>query len=88
MRTTLTLDDDLAQELQERSHRLRVPFKKVVNDVIRRGIHGSIATGEARPFRVEAHGCLLRPGFDDRRFNQLADELEVEAVAHKLARGR
>jgi hypothetical protein len=34
------------------------------------------------------HDCRLRPGFDDRRFNQLADELEAEAVVHKLADGR
>ena len=88
MRTTLTLDDDLAQELQERSHRLRVPFKKVVNDAIRRGIHGSITARKSEPFRVEPHDCRLRPGFDDRRFNQLADELEVEAAVHRLATGR
>lgn len=84
----MTLDEDLAHELQERAHRLRVPFKKVVNDAIRRGIHGSVTASEAQPFRVEAHDCRLRPGFDDRRFNQLADELEVEAVVHKLADGR
>lgn len=88
MRTTLTLDEDLAHELRERAHRLRVPFKKVVNDAIRRGILGSAAAGETQPFRVEAHDCRLRPGFDDRRFNQLADELEVEAAVRKLAKGQ
>lgn len=88
MRTTLTLDQDLAQELQERARRLRVPFKQVVNDAIRRGVSGSADTSELEPFRVEAQECRLRSGFDDRRFNQLADELEVDAAAQELAGNR
>ena len=85
MRTTLTLDDDLTNELREQAQRLRVPFEKFVNDTIRRGIHASATTSETRPFLVEAHDCRLRPGFDGRRFNQLADNLEIEVVARKLA---
>lgn len=88
MRTTLTLDEDLARELQERAHRQRVPFKQVVNEAIRRGLQGSAGPKEQKPFRVEPRNCRLHAGFDARRFNQLADELEVEAAIEKLAKGR
>lgn len=84
----MTLDEDLARELRERAHQLRAPFKKVVNDAIRRGLHGASRAAELAPFRVEAHDCRLRAGFDDRRFNQLADELEAETAVRKLANGQ
>ncbi|MGH9630299.1 MAG: type II toxin-antitoxin system antitoxin VapB33 [Bryobacteraceae bacterium] len=88
MRTTITLDDDLAGQLQELSHRLRRPFKAVVNESIRKGLSGLEKLEDAPPFRVQAHRGELRPGIDDRRFNQMADELEIESAAGKLSRGR
>ena len=86
MRTTVTLDPDVATHLQELAHRTRKPFKVVLNETIRQGI-GSRGKGRvARPFRVQAQNGRLRPGWDDRRFNQLADELEIEEAARKLSR--
>jgi hypothetical protein len=41
MRTTLTLDPDVAQLLEEEAHRRRLPWKQVVNDAIRRGLAAS-----------------------------------------------
>ena len=38
MRTTLTLDDDIADFLREQARLLGRPFKQVVNDVLRRGM--------------------------------------------------
>jgi hypothetical protein len=38
MRTTLTLDPDVVQLLEEEKHRQRRPFKEIVNDAIRRGL--------------------------------------------------
>lgn len=38
MRTTLTLDDDLAQRLQDISRERDAAFKQVVNEAIRMGI--------------------------------------------------
>jgi hypothetical protein len=38
MRTTLTLDDDVAILLRRVSEQRRVPFKKVVNDAVRAGL--------------------------------------------------
>jgi len=38
MRTTLTLDDDLAMMLKREAETSRRPFRDVVNDAIRRGM--------------------------------------------------
>jgi hypothetical protein len=38
VRTTLTIDDDLAGLLKRRARELGVPFKEVVNRVIRTGL--------------------------------------------------
>lgn len=78
MRTTLTLDDDVAATLRELAHRRKLPFKEVVNSVLRRGL----AAQEPRaasppPFRVDAFSSPFRPGVDPLRLNQLNDELEV-----------
>jgi len=87
MRTTVTLDDKLAEQLRETAHRLKKPFKIVLNDSIRHGLTGSRPLAKAKPFVVEASDCGLRPGYDETRFHQLLDELESEAAAAKLSRG-
>ncbi len=78
MRTTLTLDDDLAGLLHERARRRGVAFKRVVNEVIRSGL-GIEARPVADPPQVIPHSFGFRPGIDLDRLNQLADELEAEA---------
>jgi predicted transcriptional regulator len=88
MRTTVTLEADVAARLQELVHRTRRPFKAVLNETLRQGLGSAEKPKAVKPFRVKARAGQLRPGFDDRRFNQLADELEAEAVAAKLARRR
>ena len=37
MRTTLTLDDDVAAKLKAESRRARRPFKEIVNETLRSG---------------------------------------------------
>jgi hypothetical protein len=88
VRTTATLDDDIAEKLQELAHTRRQPFKVVLNEVIRAGLGEAPITYAAEPFVVEAQPCGLKPGYDDRRFNQLVDELDADAAAEKLRQGR
>ena len=38
MRTTLTIDDDVARLIDEAVHRERRPMKQVVNDALRRAL--------------------------------------------------
>ena len=85
MRTTLTLDDDVADALRERARHLDQPFKQVVNDVLRCGLRPDAVT-PTEPYRVRTHSTGFAPGIDPLRLNQLVDELEVEAFLEKEAR--
>ncbi len=77
MRTTLTLDDDLADALKQQAKLLDVPFKQVVNDALRRGL--APEAPEDRPvFRIQPLRGGFRPGIDPLKLNQLNDQLEVE----------
>lgn len=84
MRTTLTLDPDVARLLTEEAHRERKPFKQVVNEAIRKGLAPSTAAARQGVFRVRPHRTSLRPGIDVASFNKLVDELEDDAVIEKL----
>jgi hypothetical protein len=78
MRTTLTLDPDVARLVEDAMHRERRPMKQVINDALR--------TALARPgadrsrFTVEVHRSGVQPGLDLAGFNRLADEIEDEAI--------
>jgi hypothetical protein len=88
MRTTLTLDPDVVQLLEEEKHRQRRSFKEIVNDAIRRGLAPQARVPSRRAYRVQPHRTSLRPGIDAFAFNRLADELEEEAVVEKATRRR
>jgi predicted transcriptional regulator len=53
MRTTLTLDDDVAARLQAEARRTRRPFKAVVNERLRMALAQSAAVQKRKPFKVE-----------------------------------
>lgn len=78
MRTTLTLDDDVARLVAEAAHRTRTPVKQVVNTALRAALAPPAA--QRAPYRVTVHHAELAPGLDLAGFNRLADELEDEAI--------
>ena len=86
MRTTLTLDPDVAQLLEEEAHRRRLPWKQVVNDAIRRGLAAGRQSRKEKRYRVIPHKTTLRAGIDPTSFNKLVAELEDEATMKKLGR--
>ena len=77
MRTTLTLDYGIAQQLAELARHTRKPLQQVVNEALRRGLsaHGNLGPLEAE-FHLKPHAGTVRPGIDERRFNQLAWEMD------------
>ncbi len=83
VRTTLTLDPDVAQLVDEAIHRGRTSMKQVINDALRRAL--SQPPSRREPYHLPAHEATLQPGFDLAGFNRLADELEDEAI---LATGK
>ena len=81
MRTTLTLDNDVAHFLKEQSRLQDKPFKQVVNETLRRGMAPGPPEPEQPRFRIDPNRSGLAPGVDPRRFNQLNDQLEAEDFA-------
>jgi hypothetical protein len=85
MRTTLTIEDDLAGILRRKARELDQPFKAVINSALRKGLAGEIEESR-HPVVVRPHDFGTHPGLDPDRLNQLADELEVEDYLRKSAR--
>jgi Ribbon-helix-helix protein, copG family len=78
VRTTLTLDDDLARRLQALAREQRRSFKEVTNDAIRRGLSTGDAQVEGvKRFRVRPKSCGFRSGVDPLKLNQIYDDLEM-----------
>jgi hypothetical protein len=86
MRTTLTLDPDVELLLQRAMREQGVPFKRVVNDALRRGLRGA-PMAHPEPFvqRVFDGGVPL---VDLTKAGTLAAELEDQCLTAKLAQGR
>jgi hypothetical protein len=82
VRTTLSLDSDVAQRLRQELASGKKSFKEVVNDRLRLGF-GLKKDKKRPPFRVKAHSSAYHPGIDPEKFNQLVDELEVEEFIRK-----
>jgi len=81
MRTTLTIDDDLAGLLKRRSRELGLPLKEVVNRTLRAGLGKQAKARRADVPKTISHSFGFRPGIDLDKLNQLVDELEAETYA-------
>ena len=78
MRTTLTLDDDVADALRERARITGASFKQVVNEALRRGMSQGTEKAERPEYSVvPRHGGFVS-GVDPLRLNQLNDQLAAE----------
>ncbi|HEY5520642.1 MAG TPA: hypothetical protein VIK08_08290 [Candidatus Limnocylindrales bacterium] len=85
MRTTLTLDEDVAHRLGELTRLTGASFKQVVNETLRAGLQVSDKPANPLPpFQVTPKAGGFRRGVDVRRLNQLNDELESEQLLDKL----
>lgn len=81
MRTTLTIDDDLAGLLKRRARELGLPFKDVVNRTLRAGLGEQARPRHHTAPKTIPHAFGFRPGIDLDKLSQLADELEAETYA-------
>ena len=91
MRTTLTVDEDIAVELRRIVAVTQQGFKNVVNELLRRGLAaGPRPLVSSTPFVVKAKSCGFLPGVDPLKLNQLADELESDDFIerHRIKRGK
>ena len=88
MRTTLSLDPDVARQLKARVAGGKASFEEVVNDTLRRGLAANSKSKARAIVRVVPRSLGFKAGIDVSKLNQLADDLEVQEFAVKMRRGR
>jgi hypothetical protein len=83
MRTTLTLDPDVAERLKRAVQAGSKGLKATVNEALRIGLGMAEKPVRPAPFRIRAFVAGLKPGIDPEKMNQLLDELEAGEFARK-----
>ena len=82
MRTTLTLDEDVAARLQHLTRERGISFKVAVNETLRAGLGSDV---QARAYRLPTYSMGVRPAIDLDRALQLDAALEDEEILRKLS---
>jgi hypothetical protein len=82
MRTTVTLDPDVAARLKAVARERGISFKQALNQAVRAGL--GAGRRSARRFEPYTQAMGLRPGIDLDRALRLAAALEDEETARRL----
>ncbi len=78
MRTTLTLDPDVAAKAKRGAAKLHKPFKEVINAALRVGLDAILAPPAAKPYRTKPRPLGLREGFSYDNISELVAAAEGE----------
>ena len=78
MRTTLTLDPDVAAKIKKGAAKLGKPFRKIVNDALRIGLDQVLKPAPARRYRTKPRPLGLRPGLSYDNVAELLARAEGE----------
>ncbi|MBI4327668.1 MAG: DUF2191 domain-containing protein [Chloroflexi bacterium] len=78
MRTTLTLDPDVAAKARKGAAKLGKPFKEVVNAALRIGLDQVLEPAPARPYCTKPRPLGLRQGFSYDNIAELLARAEGE----------
>jgi hypothetical protein len=81
VRTTITLDEDVAAQLRRVMHERDLTFKDVVNATLRAGLG---ASQDVRAYRLPTYRMGVRPGIDLDRALRLDAALEDEETVRQL----
>ena len=93
MKTTLTLDDDVADYLKEQCRLQDKPFERVVNEMLRREMKMSAPLpstvdsekeSKPPPFKVVPFSSKFKPGIDETKLNHINADLEMEELIQKV----
>lgn len=78
MRTTLTIDDDVAAKAREAVRLTGLPFKSLINRALRVGIDEVISSRKKVRYRTEARPMGLRKGLSYDNVSELLSVVEGE----------
>lgn len=77
VRTTLTLDEDIAAKIRAEMRRSEKSLKQVVNEFLRLGLLSTRQLqSDLKPFRVRARRLGVRAGLDYDNVAELLEQLE------------
>lgn len=77
MRTTLTLDEDVAAKLKAEARRAGRPFREVVNETLRRGLVGRRAPAKQQRFKITVRDLGdLKAGLSLDNVAELIEQVE------------
>jgi hypothetical protein len=78
MRTTLTLDPDVAAKAKEGAAKLGKPFKEVINAALRLGLEQVLRPPISKPYRTHARPLGQRRGLNYDNISELLARAEGE----------
>ena len=78
MRTTLTLDRDVAKAIKNVTRKSGRQFRQVINEAIRDGLNQLAQPPAAKPYRTRARRMGLRPGYNLDNVQELLAQAEGE----------
>lgn len=85
VRTTVTIDEDVAAEVKRLMRERGATFKGVINELLRRGLR---ADDPAEPYEPPVFASGVHAGIDLDRAGRLAAALEDLAVVDKAEMGK
>ena len=77
MRTTLTLDQDVAQRVKSVTRHSGRPLKQVINEALRVGLD-QLAESRSKPYRTKARNMGLREGIQLDNVQELLSQIDGE----------
>lgn len=78
MRTTLTLDADVAAKAKQAAGLLRRPFKSTINEALRIGLEQLLKPPAAKPYHTHARPMGLKQGYSYDNIGELLAQIEAE----------
>jgi len=78
MRTTLTLDEDVAQRTKKLATKLKKPFKVLLNEALRKGLDYIEKPQKSRHYRTIPHEMGLLEGLSLDNIQELLAQVEGE----------
>jgi hypothetical protein len=85
MRTTVTLDEDVAQQVRQQMRERDIGFKQALNDLLRRGLR---ATQDTEPYHTPTFSMQVRADIDLDKALALAAGLEDEETRREIERAK
>jgi hypothetical protein len=78
IRTTVTLDPDVAEQLKAFARRRNLSFKAALNSTVRAGL--AAEQGVSKPYQVPTRPMGLRPGVALTHALRMAESIEDEEI--------